>query len=110
MSSCFDCGTPVAPGDRFCGNCGLALQPAPRAEGGAASSPAPRSQEFVEVGPDAPEAEARGYGDDLQPTIIEASSHGGRAAAPAREVEPAEETSAPDSPTPADSKGLSTAG
>ena len=27
MSSCLDCGSPVAPEDRFCGNCGLALRP-----------------------------------------------------------------------------------
>ena len=39
MSSCFDCGSPVTPEDRFCGNCGLALQPAPRAAGEAAPTP-----------------------------------------------------------------------
>ena len=26
MSSCFDCGSPVTPEDRFCGNCGLAIE------------------------------------------------------------------------------------
>ena len=45
MSSCFDCGSPVTPEDRFCGNCGLALQPAPRAEGGAARSSTPLTGE-----------------------------------------------------------------
>jgi tRNA A-37 threonylcarbamoyl transferase component Bud32 len=107
MSSCFDCGSPVAPEDRFCGNCGLALQPAPRAEGGAASSSTQLAQgggagQSAEA--PAPEPEPRGYGDELQPTIIE-SAHGGQAAAAARASEPAEPPDAP-----ADSKGLSTAG
>ncbi|MBV9923577.1 MAG: protein kinase [Acidobacteria bacterium] len=101
-SSCFDCGTPVAPEDRFCGNCGLALQPAPRpgAEGGAASS----SQELPK-----PEADAAGQSaaDELQPTIIEPSSYRGQAAAA---VAPAAEPSEAPSETPSESKGLSTAG
>jgi serine/threonine-protein kinase len=107
MSSCFDCGSPVAPEDRFCGNCGLALQPAPRAEGGAASSSAPPAREGAGAQSAAPES--RGLGDELQPTLIE-PSQGGQAAAPARASEPAEETAAPDPPAPADSKGLSNAG
>ncbi|MFL6334043.1 MAG: protein kinase domain-containing protein [Pyrinomonadaceae bacterium] len=105
MSSCFDCGSPVAPEDRFCGNCGLALQPAPRAEGGAASSSAPLAQgggagESAET----PAPEPLGFGDELQPTIIE-PSRGGQAPAAARASEPAEMPG-----PPADSKGLSTAG
>ena len=114
MSSCFDCGAPVAPEDRFCGNCGLALQPAPStgASGGAASSSAllaleGGAEESFEA--DAPEPEPRGYMDDLQPTIIE-SSHSGQATAAARASEPAEPVDAPESPSPADSKGLSTDG
>jgi serine/threonine-protein kinase len=113
MSSCFDCGSPVAPEDRFCGNCGLALQPAPRAgaEGGAASSSLPLTREpgaFAESGGAAEpaEPEQRAYGDELQSTIIE-SSHGGQAAAAARASEPSD---APESSSPADSTGLSTAG
>ena len=102
MTSCYDCGTQVAPEDRFCGNCGLALQPAPGAAGGAAPSPDLLAQEESE-------APVQGGDEQFQPTIIEAS-HGGQAAAPAREVEPAEETAAPEPSTPADSKGLTTAG
>ncbi|HWS88955.1 MAG TPA: protein kinase [Pyrinomonadaceae bacterium] len=101
MSSCFDCGAPVAPEDRFCGNCGLALQPVPGGEGRAAPSHDLLAQE--------PEAPARGGLDELQPTIIEAS-HGGQAVAPARESEPAEATDAPEPSSTEDSKGLSTAG
>ncbi|HEX8556792.1 MAG TPA: protein kinase [Pyrinomonadaceae bacterium] len=88
MSSCFDCGSPVSPEDRFCGNCGLALRPAPRpgaaAEGAGASSrleaasPAPHAA--AEPAPPQPEP-----AEDLQPTIIEpAHGGGGQAAAPAR--------------------------
>src|SRR5215208_2838798 len=103
MSSCFDCGSPVTPEDRFCGNCGLALQPAPGAAGGAA--PAPSSEPAA-----LPEPEPGGYGDEqFQPTIIE-PSHGGQAAAAARASEPAEPSEAPEPSAPADSKGLSTAG
>ena len=92
-SSCFDCGTPVAQEDRFCGNCGLALQPRPGAEGGAASSPPELPT---------PEPQPQLAAEDLQPTIIEPSSHGGQAAAVAPAAEPPE--------TPPESKGLSTAG
>ena len=119
MSSCFDCGSPVTPEDRFCGNCGLALQPAPHkgAEGGAASSSAPLTREpdvlAQESGASEPsesaEPEPREYGDELQPTIIE-SSHGGQAAAAARASEPAEPSAAPESSSHAESTGLSTAG
>ena len=123
MTSCFDCGAPVAPVDRFCGNCGLALQPAPGAEGGAASPSSPLTREpdllMQESGASEPsessmsEPESQGYGDDLQPTIIE-SSHGGQAAAAARASEPAEpsdasEPSISESASPS-SASLSTAG
>jgi len=101
MSSCFDCGTPVAPEDRFCGNCGLALQPAPGAGGGAASSPDLLAQE--------PEAPVQGGDEQFQPTIIEAA-HGGQAVAAARASEPSETTDAPEPSSSDDSKGLSTAG
>src|ERR1044071_1216248 len=101
MSSCYDCGTPVAPEDRFGGTGGLALQPAPGAGGGAASAPDLLAQE--------PEPSAQGDGDELQPTIIE-SSHGGQAVARAREVEQVEETEAPGPSGSNDSTGLSTAG
>lgn len=110
MSSCFDCGSPVTPEDRFCGNCGLALQPAAGAEGGAASASASSSlAQGVGAGEPAGtrEPESSGYGDEqFQPTIIE-PSHGGQAAAAARASEPAE---APESSNPSESKGLSTAG
>jgi serine/threonine-protein kinase len=103
MSSCFDCGSPVTPEDRFCGNCGIALQPAPRpgaeAVGGAApspnliaSEPQDSSAQGSTTGPtgsNAPESpRTPDYGDALQATIIE-PSHGGAAAAPAREESPA---------------------
>ncbi|HEX7314182.1 MAG TPA: protein kinase [Pyrinomonadaceae bacterium] len=101
MSSCFDCGSPVSVEDRFCGNCGLALQPAPRAEGGAASSP--------DLPPPESEAPAQGGDEQFQPTIIE-PAHGGQAAAPARASEPVEENEATESSTPTGSTGLSTAG
>ncbi|MET0646849.1 MAG: protein kinase [Pyrinomonadaceae bacterium] len=120
MSSCFDCGSPVTPEDRFCGNCGLALQPAPGAEGGAASSSAPLTREpdvsAQEVGADEPfgsaasEPEPRGYGDELQATIIE-PAHGGQAAAAARASEPADAPEPSNSePASPESAGLSTAG
>ena len=111
MSSCLDCGSPVAPEDRFCGNCGIALQaprrPGPTAEAAhapesAAGEPSASLQGGGTSRPaeqDAPESRptGRGYGegrdaggaaDGLQPTIIE-SSQGGQAAAPARASEPA---------------------
>lgn len=111
MSSCFDCGSPVTPVDRFCGNCGLALQPAPRAEGGAVSSSAPLAQESGAGEPAGTrEPESPGYGDEqFQATIIE-PLHGGQAAAAARASEPVEPTDAIESLNPSESKGLSTAG
>src|SRR5215207_1687810 len=119
MSSCFDCSAPVAPEDRFCGNCGLALEPAPRAAGEAAPAPsAPLTSEpgasehggtGEAAGPEASNPQPRGFSDELQPTIIE-SSHGGQAAAAARASEPVEETDAPEASGPAESKSLSTAG
>ncbi|HWW75472.1 MAG TPA: hypothetical protein VNZ44_08750, partial [Pyrinomonadaceae bacterium] len=108
MSSCFDCGSPVAPEDRFCGNCGIALQtptPRPGAEGAAASSnellsaePQNSPAQGATTGPtdnttgptDGSASQERrppDYGDALQATIIE-SSHAA-AAAPAREEAPA---------------------
>src|SRR5687768_9858892 len=99
MSSCYDCGSPVAPEDRFCGNCGLALQPAgsPGAERGGPPAPSPA----LLAGPAAPGAttgrtDAGAPGahepvEDLQPPLIE-PSHGGSAAPAAR---------APESPDPA---------
>src|SRR5215207_4000286 len=114
MSSCFDCSSPMAPEDRFCGNCGLALEPAPRAAGEAAPTPpAPLMGEHGGTGeaaePEASNPPPRGFSDELQPTIIE-SSHGGQAAAAARASEPAEEHGDPEAAGPAESKGLSTAG
>ena len=103
MSSCFDCGTPVTPQDRFCGNCGLALQPAPPAEGGAASASLPTTREPGAF------AQEEGGDEQFQPTIIE-PAHGGQAAAPARAAEPAAADDALESSTPAGSQGLSTAG
>src|SRR5215216_2076415 len=115
MSSCYDCGAPVAPEDRFCGNCGLALQPAgrPGAEGGGASAPSAEllsdsAEPGVTTGPtDAQESApqpAQEPADDLQPTLIEAS-HGGSAAAAARAPEPSE----PEAPPAGESAGLSSA-
>jgi serine/threonine-protein kinase len=105
MSSCYDCGTPVAPEDRFCGNCGLALQPAgrPAAEGaGVADADASgASGPHITTNPeDAREPVA----DDLQPTLIE-PSHAGSAAAPARAPEPSD----PDATSPSEPAGPSSA-
>jgi serine/threonine-protein kinase len=107
MSSCYECGAPVAEEDRFCGNCGIALErggakPA-AAEGGAApaSSGEPSSslqpspgdaprQDEAGAQPDPthdPAAGANEYSAELMPTIIE-SSHGGPATAAARAHEP----------------------
>ena len=94
MSACYDCGAPVAPEDRFCGNCGLALQPAggPGAEGGGA--PAELLSDSAEQGVNTGPTDAQEPADDLQPTIIEAS-HDGSAAAAARAPEPSEPEAAP---------------
>ena len=94
MSSCFDCGSPVSPEDRFCGNCGLALQPAARPGAGGADAPAPPAasdpaEPGVVTGPTDASEPTREPADELQPTIIEAS-HGGSAAAAARAPESAE--------------------
>jgi serine/threonine-protein kinase len=110
MSSCFDCGSPVSPEDRFCGNCGLALQPPARpgaaAEGASASAP-PSSAELIAGSPAASAGlglttggglEEPAAADELQETIIE-PSHGGQAAAPARAPESAD-------PAPPESDGL----
>jgi eukaryotic-like serine/threonine-protein kinase len=110
MSSCFNCDSPVAPEDRFCGNCGIALQ----ASGGStpAREDAPPQQDERPASGDSSSsrfAEAQsserpgqgivtGGGEDdtpaatpsddyasgLQPTIIESSQGGGSAAAAAR--------------------------
>jgi serine/threonine-protein kinase len=102
MSSCYDCGSPVTPEDRFCGNCGLALRPADgansSAEGAAASSSRSAavasdvsSTKGVTTGPNeskehGTQSQPQESGDEFLPTIIE-SSHGGQAAAPARSSE-----------------------
>jgi serine/threonine-protein kinase len=110
MASCFDCGAQVADGDRFCGNCGIALQRAdsPAQGEGVSASPAGDPPQYSSQGlssshseqsnepaeakqPGAHEdpADAAGeYSAELQPTIIE-SAHGGHAAAAARAHEPA---------------------
>jgi tRNA A-37 threonylcarbamoyl transferase component Bud32 len=112
MVSCSDCGAQVADEDRFCGNCGIALQPGVRPAQGevAPSSASPSgepsknpSQELssssrAERPGEPDEAKQAGAHDDsvnaaedysaeLQPTLIE-SSHGGHATAAARAHEP----------------------
>ena len=97
MSSCYDCGSPVAPEDRFCGNCGLALQPAGRhgaaaegtatpAQAPAPGTPSPSSELGAVTGEQGGGRSGVSEGDELLPTIIE-SSQGGQAAAPARAPE-----------------------
>jgi tRNA A-37 threonylcarbamoyl transferase component Bud32 len=103
MSSCFDCGTPVTPEDRFCGNCGMALQPAPPAEGGGASASPPTTREPGAF------AQEEGGDEQFQATIIE-PARGGQAVAAARASAPAEADDALEASTPAASQGLSTAG
>src|ERR1043165_7421332 len=109
MTACFDCGAEVSPEDRFCGNCGIALQAGGRpaaAEGEAAPSPSPdlladeraRSSSSVAAAQDEESAgantnanaSAEQYSEELQPTIIE-SSPGGQATAAARAHEPVED-------------------
>jgi serine/threonine-protein kinase len=119
MSSCFDCGSPVTPEDRFCGNCGLALPTAarPAAGAGGEGTPAPAAawgaasgsaEPGATTGPtDEPEPPAQNPSVDLQPTLIEASHGGGQAAAPARAPEPPD----PAAPAPSgESAGLSADG
>ena len=114
MSSCFNCETPVAPEDRFCGNCGIALN----SVGGAAASPSSNDADLLDAGSSSLSAAGRqtggqsarigepdetggesasqtgagasqdDYSAELQPTIIE-SAAGGSAAAAARAHEPA---------------------
>src|ERR1044072_8246615 len=108
MASCFNCETTVAPEDRFCGNCGIALNAAGGArssndadllDAGAASSTGEgqqtggQSAQINEAGGEPPARPGAGasqedYSAELQPTIIE-SSAGGSAAAAARAHEPA---------------------
>jgi serine/threonine-protein kinase len=115
MSSCFNCGASVAAEDRFCGNCGIAVEPARRPSGAGAhvggTAPVRASDEFSasfdesnassseqhSTGEQSPlsEQDAPAAQDDVelfQPTIIE-PSHGAQAAAPAPAQEPAEPAS-----------------
>jgi eukaryotic-like serine/threonine-protein kinase len=111
MSSCFNCETPVAPEDRFCGNCGIALP----AQGDAAAgegAPSARDADILDAAGsssslgaagarEASQSDAAGaqdeYSAELQPTIIESSAGvgtsamGGGAAAAARAHEPAQQ-------------------
>jgi eukaryotic-like serine/threonine-protein kinase len=105
MPTCFDCGSPVDPEDRFCGNCGIALGSArPAAEGDGARGSGPvESAPPAEAGGGASEQSAAAGGqsestppgqDDsqqFQATLIEFAQGGGQAAAAARAHEPAEE-------------------
>ncbi len=108
--SCLNCNAQVAPEDRFCGNCGLALTPPNRresAEGAlappeellAVDSSEPTADPSEESGASGPEEEeeegGEPYSEQLQPTLIDGA--GPRAAvAPARE--PAVETTPPEAP------------
>jgi eukaryotic-like serine/threonine-protein kinase len=112
MSSCFNCSAPIATEDRFCGNCGIAVEPVSRPSGavapGGEAAPVRASGEpaapFDEgaaspdgqnsTGAQSPASEqgaqvARESSEQFQPTIIE-PSHGGQAAAPAPAHEPSE--------------------
>lgn len=108
MSSCFNCETPVAPEDRFCGNCGIALKASGAVAGASASNDADlldagaassSSGEGRQTGGESARIDGNGgesssqsgasqddYSAELQPTIIESS--GGSAAAAARAHEP----------------------
>lgn len=109
MSSCFNCETPVATEDRFCGNCGIAL----KASGGEAGASPSNDADLLDAGASSSGEGRRAGGEsaridetggepssqsdagalqgdysaELQPTIIE-SSVGGSAAAAARAHEP----------------------
>src|SRR5438067_1534457 len=125
MSSCFDCGSEVAPEDRFCGNCGIALQPGGAAEGahapssasfaGESSSPALQAsqsgdaQRHGETGGQREQttaaqqeqtSDAQDYSEELQPTLIESSHGGGQATAAARAHEPVPAEVSSDQATP----------
>ncbi|HEV3468874.1 MAG TPA: protein kinase [Pyrinomonadaceae bacterium] len=79
MSDCFHCGAPVAPEDRFCGNCGLSLAGRPGAGAPAVVEP-PAAFEHGGAGePSAAVAPAREeprqeVGEEFQPTLIESSN------------------------------------
>ncbi|HYY93751.1 MAG TPA: protein kinase, partial [Pyrinomonadaceae bacterium] len=103
--TCFDCGSPVDPDDRFCGNCGIALGAKPHAASGEAapaSGPdlietgaASRSGAFeqgVSGEESGPAASAQQESEQFQPTLIESAHGGGQAAAAARAHEPVHES------------------
>jgi eukaryotic-like serine/threonine-protein kinase len=110
-SSCFDCGSPLDPEDRFCGNCGIALnanRPVAAAEGAGAHASGPVAGEpssLLEVGGGAVEQSAAGEesestpsaqddSEQFQPTLIESAHGGAQAAAAARAHEAVEEREA----------------
>ena len=105
-TTCFDCGAPVDPEDRFCGNCGIALKAGrPAAEGEAASGsdatlvetpPASAGgsgafEQGAAGGESEPPASEPEVSEQFQPTLIESAHGGGQAAAAARAHEPLEE-------------------
>jgi tRNA A-37 threonylcarbamoyl transferase component Bud32 len=98
MSSCFDCGSPVDPEDRFCGNCGIALGAGPVA--GEPSSPpevggGDGAVEQSAAGGQSEQASSeRDDSGQFEPTLIESAHGGGQAAAAARAHEPVEEAQA----------------
>src|SRR3954469_20252757 len=50
MSSCFNCETPVSTEDRFCGNCGIALQAAGGGAQAHESAPSLNDAELLDPG------------------------------------------------------------
>ncbi|HEV2864551.1 MAG TPA: protein kinase [Pyrinomonadaceae bacterium] len=83
--SCVNCGAEVAPEDRFCGNCGLALTPSNRresAEGEPAPAVAPDAGETtspsstLSAAPDEPPTQAHGTADLLDVDADEPTDEG----------------------------------
>jgi eukaryotic-like serine/threonine-protein kinase len=116
MQTCPNCGAENAPEDRFCGNCGLAVQTAeslgavaaaragaPGARTPGESSAFAQEDETEEPSLGEPTANApaggRGTGEEFEPTIIE--SHGGQQPSPgggAAAAATAEGTDSPETP------------
>jgi serine/threonine-protein kinase len=103
--TCFDCGSPVDPEDRFCGNCGIALGAKAHAASGEAASESgpdlietasPSGSGAFEQGASgeesAPAPSAQQESEQFQPTLIESAHGGGQAAAAARAHEPVQES------------------
>jgi tRNA A-37 threonylcarbamoyl transferase component Bud32 len=74
MSNCSNCDSPVAPEDRFCGNCGSTLQLAAGPTGGAHASAGEGAPAAAPAREEPRDAFSEEISEQFQPTIIEASN------------------------------------